>query len=268
MNNETRRNIIALFGRSKTGKNTVGDMIAASRKGVVQIAFADKLKQICMELFGLTSQDLNTEEGKARATGLPCPTCPMCKSINTTLASTTIAFASFYDQPVYNHKGARQVECKDCGAVGSPDSFVGFWTPRMILQHVGTEGIRRVDPRAWARFTMQTAVTALDKGVDVVSSTSPDQKAGDRFRPNLIVVTDGRFQSELAAVRAAGGIAWRLRRPETDNVATGIAGHVSESEIDGIPDSDFDEIITNDGSLDDLLRAVRAALAPAPLRAA
>lgn len=264
----TTRNIIAVFGKSKSGKNTVGDMIASTCKGTTQIAFADKLKQVCMELFGLTSQDLNTDEGKAKPTLLPCPTCPMCKSINVVAAPTMLAFASFYDQPVVNHKGSRQAECKTCGAAGSPDSFAGFWTPRMILQHVGTEGIRRVDPLAWARFTMRTAVTALDRGVEVVGSTSSDRKVGDRFVPRVVVITDGRFRSELDAVRAAGGIAWRLRRPETDDAMTGIAGHASEIEIDGIPDSDFDEVITNDGSLDDLLRTVKAALAPSPLPAA
>lgn len=251
MSTTTKRNIIGIFGKSKSGKNTVGDMIASTCKGTTQIAFADKLKQVCMELFGLTSQDLNTDEGKAKPTSLPCPTCPMCRSINVVAAPTMLAFASFYDQPVVNHKGPRQAECKACGAVGSPESFVGFWTPRMILQHVGTEGIRRVDPLAWARCTMNNAVSLLDRGVE-----------------RIVVVTDGRFRSELAAVRAAGGIAWRLRRPETDDATTGIAGHVSEVEIDGIPDGDFDEVITNDGSLDDLLQAVKAALAPAPPRAA
>jgi hypothetical protein len=253
MSTTTKRNIIGIFGKSKSGKNTVGDMVAASCKGTTQIAFADKLKQVCMELFGLTSQDLNTDEGKAKPTSLPCPTCPMCRSINVVAAPTMLAFASFYDQPVVNHKGPRQAECKACGAVGSPDSFVGFWTPRMILQHVGTEGVRRVDPLAWARHTMKTAIAALD--------ANAIRKTGDSV-PRVVVVTDGRFRSELDAVRAAGGIAWRLRRPETDDATAGIAGHVSEVEIDGIPDGDFDEVITNDGSLDDLLHAVKAALAP------
>lgn len=258
-----KRNIVAIFGKSKSGKTTVGDMIASSCKNTTRIAFADKLKQICMELFGLTSQDFNTEEGKAKPTALPCPTCPMCKSIDVITAPTMHAFGLFYDQPVVNHKGPRKVECKACGAEGSPGSFVGFWTPRMILQHVGTEGIRRVDPLAWARYMMKTAVTALDRGVEVVGSTSPDRKVGDRFVPHIVVVADGRFRSELDAVRAAGGIAWRLRRPETDDVTTGIAGHVSEVEIDGIPDGDFDEVIMNDGTLDDLRRAVKTALSPA-----
>lgn len=253
MSNEpTQRNIIAVFGKSKSGKNTVGDMIAASHKGVVQIAFADRLKQLCAELFDLASSDLNTDEGKARPTALACPTCPMCGSIDVEMLPSTIAFSSFYDQPVVNYKGPRQLTCRACGAPGSPESFKGFWTPRMILQHVGTEGIRRVDPMAWARIAARSAVSLLD---------ARGQVSGERLT-SLVVVTDGRFRTELAAIRAVGGMAWRIRRPETDDATTGIARHVSETEIDGIPDEDFDAVITNDGTLDDLLHAVRAALTP------
>lgn len=256
MSNEpTPRNIIAVFGKSKSGKNTVGDMIAASRKGVTQIAFADRLKQLCAELFDLEPSDLSTDEGKARPTALPCPTCPMCRSIDVEIAPTTMAFSSFYDQPVVNYKGTRQLTCRACGAPGSPESFKGFWTPRMILQHVATEGIRRVDPMVWARIAARTAVTLLE-------SIDGNPSAAGRRLASLVVLTDGRFRSELAAVRSVGGIAWRVRRPETDGASVGIVGHVSETEIDGIPDEDFDAVITNDGSLDDVLHAVRAVLVP------
>lgn len=248
------RNVIAVFGKSRSGKNTIGDMIAASRKGTVQIAFADKLKQICGELFGLTHEDMNTDEGKARATRLSCPTCPVCRSIDTEIVSSTIAFSSFYDQPIVNPKGPQQAACKACGAVGAPESFVGFWTPRTIMQFVATEGVRRVDPQAWARYTMKTASTLLKPFTD---PAWPDGNRG----PTLIVITDGRFRSELAAVREAGGVAWRVRRPDTDERAVGLTGHASEIEIDGIPDSDFDEVVMNVGSLDDLLHAVRGGLA-------
>jgi hypothetical protein len=248
------KNVIAVFGKSRSGKNTIGDMIAASRKGTMQIAFADKLKQICGELFGLTHEDMNTDEGKARATKLVCPTCPVCKSIDTEMLSATVAFSSFYDEPIVNHKGPKQATCKSCGAVGAPESFVGFWTPRTIMQFIATEGVRRVDPQAWARYTMKTASILMRPVADVSV-------------PTLIVITDGRFRSELAAVREAGGVAWRVRRPETDDRAVGLAGHASETEIDGIPDSDFDEVIVNVGSLNDLLGAVRDGLAR-PRRAA
>lgn len=244
------KNVIAIFGKSRSGKNTIGNMIAASHKGTVQIAFADKLKQLCGELFGLTHEDMNTDEGKARATKLACLTCPMptCKSIDTQAMSSMSAFDSFYDQPVVSHKGPQQVVCKACGAVGAPESFAGFWTPRTIMQFVATECVRRVDPQAWARHAMKVADSALTKGVEVVG--------GDRFTPSLVVITDGRFRSELAAIREAGGVAWRVRRPETDDRSVGLAGHASETEIDGISDSDFDEVVMNTGSLDDLLYAV------------
>lgn len=243
MSNEpTPRNIIAVFGKSKSGKNTVGDMIAASRKGVTQIAFADRLKQLCAELFDLKPSDLNTDEGKAKPTALACPTCPMCGSIDIEMSPTTMAFSSFYDQPVVNYNGPRQLTCRACGAPGSPESFKGFWTPRMILQHVATEGIRRVDPMVWARIAARSAVSLLEA------------------KASLVVLTDGRFRSELAAVRSVGGIAWRIRRPETDGASVGIARHASETEIDGIPDEDFDAVIANDGTLDDLLHAVRSEL--------
>lgn len=249
------RNVIAVFGKSRSGKNTVGDMIAASRKGTAQIAFADKLKQICGELFGLTHEDMNTDAGKAKATKLACPTCPVCKSIDTEMVMSTLAFSSFYDQPVVNPKGPRQAACKACGAVGALESFVGFWTPRTIMQFVATEGVRRVDPQAWARHAMRVAVSRLEMETAAGVTT-------ERAYPgiSLVVITDGRFRSELAAVREAGGVAWRVRRPETDDSAVGLAGHASETEIDGIPDSDFDEVVMNVGSLDDLLRSVRDGL--------
>jgi hypothetical protein len=247
-----QRSVIAIFGKSRSGKNTIGDMIAASRKGTVQIAFADKLKQICAELFGLSHEDMNTDEGKARPTKLACPTCPVCRSIDTEISSPTLAFSSFYDQPVINHKGPRQAICKACGAVGAPESFGGFWTPRTIMQFVATEGVRRVDPQAWARHAMKVAASHLEGRAPGCTSD---------HRPSLVAITDGRFRSELAAVREAGGVAWRVRRPETDDRAVGLTGHASETEIDGIPDSDFDEVVMNVGSLDDLLRSVREGLA-------
>ena len=255
--------VIAVFGKSRSGKTTVGDMVASRRTPAVQIAFADKLKQICGELFGLSHSDMNTDQGKATPTKLPCPTCPVCKSIDTLPANQMEKFPGFYDEPVVQRGGLTQVSCRACGAVGAAESFVGFWTPRTIMQFVATEGVRRVDPRAWARHAMRVAFKALSDGVDVIASSSIDRKAGDRFIPSLVIITDGRFRSELDAVKEAGGLTWRIRRPDTDGQSTGIAGHASETEIDGIPDSDFDEVIMNVGSLADLDRAVASSLSRA-----
>jgi hypothetical protein len=54
----------------------------------------------------------------------------------------------------------------------------------------------------------------------------------------------------MDAIKKAGGEIWRIRRPETDRSAQGLAGHASETEMDTIPDSEFHRVIVNDATLD------------------
>jgi hypothetical protein len=208
--------LIGLMGKSKSGKDTVGQMLVEHNPKGATLAFADKLKEVCMDLFGLTHDDCYTEEGKAKVTDLPVYKCPACGSINCMLVATT------------------QVLCNGCTAVGDPKSFASFWTNRMILQFVGTEGIRRVDKDAWVKHAIKRASTLLD---------------GQKL---FIAITDCRFKSEMVAIKKAGGEIWRIRRPSTDNSAQGLAGHASEMEMDTIPDSEFNRVINNDATLDAL----------------
>lgn len=233
-----RQKIIALLGKSKSGKDTAGQMLLDAVPGGVRIAFADKLKQICGEMYGLSDADMNTEKGKARPTELRCLTCPLCGSVDT-----------------HEVKLEREMkaECKSCGAVGEREAFKGFWTPRMILQYIGTEGFRRIDPNVWVKYALRKAASHL--AGNEVGYTN------DHPAASFVVITDCRFRSEMAGVVAAGGEIWRIRRPETDGVSTGLAKHASETEMDGIPDAEFHRIIVNDGSLDDLRMKVTAALA-------
>jgi len=200
------------MGKSKSGKNALADMLLLHNTNGAQLAFADKLKTVCMDLFGLTHDDCYTEEGKNRITEFPCYKCPACGSINCTLEAPT------------------QVVCAGCTAVGAPEAFASFWTVRMVLQHVGTEGIRRVNDKTWVTHAL-TSAAALPAA-------------------SFILITDCRFKSEAEAVWAAGGEVWRIRRPETDRKFQGIAGHKSETEMDTIPDSKFQRVINNDATLD------------------
>jgi hypothetical protein len=199
------------------------------------LAFADKLKEVCMDLFGLSHDDVYTEVGKAKVTDLPLFKCPACSSINCILVATS------------------QVLCNGCTAVGAPAAFESFWTNRMILQFVGTEGIRRVDKDAWAKH-------AIKKARYLLNETLPGEKRlvmvnDEPYVPKLFVaITDCRFKSEMVAIKAAGGEVWRIRRPTTDNSAQGLAGHASETEMDTIPDSEFNYVINNNATLD-VLRA-------------
>jgi len=211
--------LIALMGKSKSGKDTVGQMLLEADPRGVTIAFADKLKEVCMDLYDLSHDDVYTEEGKNRVTEFPCYKCPACGSIDAHLEAPT------------------QVVCKGCTAVGGPEAFASFWTVRMILQHVGTEGTRRVCDTVWVRQAIKRIKA---------------QHADKAF----VAITDCRFKSEAAVVWKTEGEVWRIRRPETDRKTQGLAKHRSEVEMDTIPDTMFQCVINNDSTLDNLrLRA-------------
>lgn len=224
-------NIIALMGRSKSGKDTAGKMLVdLMPPGQVRtLAFADKLKDVCMDLYGLTWEDVYTEEGKSRVLeDLPCLKCPSCGSLHI--------------EPASQH-----LSCRGCGALGERSGFESRWTPRMILQHVGTEGCRTVDPNVWVKFALRQAARHLEGHLVEAAK--------------IVTITDCRFLSEAEAVWRAGGEVWRIRRPSTDRAAQGLAGHASETEMDTIPDVRFQHVISNDGTLDNLRMKIHAALA-------
>lgn len=231
-------NIVALMGKLKSGKDTIGGMVLDERPGeVVQMAFADKLKSTCMDLFGLSWEDVYTEEGKARNTPFESWTCPACK-----------ATRCHTERVVGVLKGV----CDSCNATGDLDGFRSYWTNRAILQHVGTEGCRFVDPNVWVNFVLRAAEVALTKGVT-------SDKYG-RFTPKLVIVTDCRFKSEADAVWKAGGEVWRVKRPSTDRTSQGIAMHASETEMDSIPETLFQEVMVNDHTLEQLRDRTKSAL--------
>lgn len=97
-------------------------------------------------------------------------------------------------------------------------------TPRLILQRLGTEGVRDViHPNAWVNAAM--AGYSEDKNV---------------------VFTDMRFPNELNAVASRGGITIRVVRGDGDT-----GDHPSEVALDDYFDS-FDYILWNNGSVEDL----------------
>lgn len=220
--------LIGLMGKSKSGKDTVGQMLVEHDPRGGTLAFADKLKETVMDLFGATRDDVYTEAGKDKDTGFPCFKCPACGSINATLEAPT------------------QVVCKGCTAVGEPAAFKSTWTWRMVLQHVGTEGCRRVSDQVWVNHALERAQNAL--------AFPPEGKKASAHNKLFVAITDCRFKSEMAAIKKAGGEVWRIRRPETDRKAQGLAKHASETEMDTIPDSEFHRVINNDATLE-VLRA-------------
>jgi hypothetical protein len=74
------------------------------------------------------------------------------------------------------------------------------------------------------------------------------------FKITHFVVTDTRFALEADWLRGQGGVIWRIERPGVQPVRA----HVSELGAEQIR---ADRVIVNDGSLDDLRRALGFELA-------
>jgi hypothetical protein len=218
--------VIAILGKLHTGKDTVGQMLLEASPGA-KTAFAFKLKQIVGEMYGLQEHDLYDDQGKETPTAFDCLRCPSCTSL---------------ECEVITMDRVKHGRCKLCGDIGDLNVFKSKWTPRTILQHIGTEGFRRVDPDVWVRYALEHARLLLIKGA------------------RYVTFTDCRFRSEAESVWKRGGEVWKIKRPSLDGTTRGIVGHASETEQDSIRDDECQAVIVNDGTLDDLRGKVNVQL--------
>lgn len=113
----------------------------------------------------------------------------------------------------------------------------GF-SPRKALQLLGTEWGRALDEDMWVKIGLGRALEKIKDGYPGV------------------VITDCRFGNELRLVRASGGSLIRLHRNGDTRGASGVPGHASEMEQDNIPDSDFDWVVENNSSKEQLFNQI------------
>lgn len=106
---------------------------------------------------------------------------------------------------------------------------------RQMAQALGTEWGRALKESLW--LDIAAAKIALYRQYD-----SPG-----------VVISDVRFPNEAAWVRAQGGKVWTILRPGIEPVRA----HASEELIATLP---YDYVIYNGGTIDDLHKAVDAAL--------
>lgn len=110
-------------------------------------------------------------------------------------------------------------------------------SPRELLQTLGTE---------WGRDTVRS---------DIWVVIAMRQAAAIRQIGGKVAIADVRFENEAQAIREAGGVVWRVERPQA-GLAGAAAEHSSEA---GLPPCLVDAVIDNSGSLDGLVEAVEAA---------
>lgn len=275
MNNNQNKNypinLIGISGRIGSGKDTVGKIIqyllymseevkgryypydvfideleTVNFHGSVNYEikkFADKLKDFVCMLIGCTREQLENREFKEKELGEEWN----CYIFNN----------GKKEELTLNYNIAKTL---------SADNRIisRILTPRLLLQIIGTECIRdKVHPNAW--------VNALfaDYKYEIHRSEVPTRAAGfidQHVYPNWII-TDMRFPNEMEAVVAKGGITIRVVRPKveslvdkmrpySDLVHYGIPmpeEHPSETALD---DAEFDYIIENNSTIEDLIHTV------------
>ena len=248
--------IIAISGKKGQGKDTVGSIIQyltspeytdgwrnydnwleaiywPSFKSDWQIKkFADKLKDIVCILIGCTKEQLEDQEFKETPLG-----------------------------PEW------EVERISAGF----DNNIRF-TPRLLLQQIGTELFRnQLHPDVWVNSLLseyKTECPIENKGSygHLECGCALDENDIDygceKPYPKWII-TDLRFKNEKKRIEELGGMTIRVNRITgnvlIDNDTHTITDwqHPSETELD---DEEFDYVITNDGTIEDLIEKVREIL--------
>jgi hypothetical protein len=145
-----------------------------------------------------------------------------------------------------------------------------FLTPRLVLQHLGTEGARAIDDNVWIRCAIRTATRLLEAkpreycysqtgGLETYIENYPqgEFERDENFpeKVKAVIIPDVRFKNEVQHIKAAGGKIIRVLRPGA-GLAGNFALHQSEIEMSEIQDSEFDVVINNVGTLSDLKNLV------------
>jgi hypothetical protein len=139
-------------------------------------------------------------------------------------------------------------------------------TYREFLQKLGTEAMRDgLHTNVWvnALFADYKELSVLrdSQGIKIF-----DEEGNHQFNYPNWLITDMRFPNEMDAVKDKGGITIRVNRPKPREmflmnantvIDTRVPEHPSETALDN---ADFDYVIENSGSFDDLMVKVEAIL--------
>lgn len=118
---------------------------------------------------------------------------------------------------------------------------------RTLMQTLGTEWGRSIQPDLWARVAKAKWEWVKDGcPVDHKQGIIDNVLTGALSYPAGMVISDVRFDNEAEWIRSEGGIVIHIERPDAAKV--GLAGHASEAGLSKLP---YDLVVLNDGSLED-----------------
>jgi hypothetical protein len=211
--------LIAFSGKKESGKSTSAKRV--EKWGYQPMSFAQPIKQICMDYFDLSQEDVYGSKKEV---------------VHLQWGTTPRKIMQFVGTDLFREK---------LGDLIGGDLAGNFWINRFKKDY----------EEVVCQLTLTRTYTQVETGV--VSIGSPDHPSGDRhlskaqvelgYKKANIVVDDVRFENEAQAIRDLGGKLIKIKR--TNQFSTVADDHVSEQELD---DSLFDHVIINDGTLEEL----------------
>lgn len=218
--------ILAFAGAMGSGKDTAAAFVeeehTGAGKSVGNFMFAGHLKQIAVDVFGCTHEEAFGDKKE-----VPFPYGPKVLGHS---ASNEI------HKWVTDRNDEYKYECKEkLDNVVYINNSPKFETPRALLQFLGTEVLRDC-------YSPDYHLRQVEHQIETL-------------KPDTVVITDARFDNERAWARKYGAELILLTgRTREKFEGTEFKKHASET---GLGDaSDYDYVIENTGSLDDLKNRV------------
>lgn len=270
-------NIVGVTGQSAAGKDVIASRLV-EKHGYRQLALADPIKRFGLNVFGFDVIQLwgpakNTfdpmyNECNLRSSGVTfepgCSLAPVKRVCDQAWGQAAARLVDYGPEWVASLLPEEQQEqaLKD----------LYFWfsslghhypelSPRIMLQHLGTEWGREVGGEdIWVEHLVSTADYVF-RGYPYEREEGIQLEENTMVPPVGVVVSDIRFENEVKRIRELGGRLVRVTRKASDRKANsvGILAHASEDEQKAIPDSLFDCILQNNGSIAELNKAIDVA---------
>jgi len=231
--------LIGFSGLANSGKDTCADYLAENYE-FAKISLADPIKRMVMEIYDFSEEQLwGPSENRNKPDKRYIKECEFCSSTG---------------KIKYKWHGKHSTRtCSMC------DGEKQNLTPREALQKFGGVG-RECWSETWLNICLKNAKKLLGNNATCYSRTEgviPDVNVFIRkCVRGGVTIADARYRNELDAIREARGKLVRIKRPESGLIGDA-AEHPSETEQQSIPDSYFDYIIDNNGSLDELYNKIK-----------
>lgn len=245
--------LMIIGGKARTGKDTVGSLIAA-RLNAQCIAQADPMKRLMAITYGFTEETLWGPSEARNAVDPRYRDYPDFRAANERLLRAARPWLKDVLPSLTpgEHDGAAIKLLDWAEKLGNFHVETGkAFTARYALQTLGTEWGRAFSKNMWVDYAARTADTLLGGGYryDRTVGLIAEDK---RRPPGMVIITDGRFPNEISAVKAHSGLALEVQAPgggiDPATQAAGVQNHSSETSLDEVPAHWWDMVIVNDKS--------------------